>query len=385
MDFSTESSRAKPTIEAPIPYPPNRTIKRRASAPDLSKSFVDENPYEEGKLLKLIVSDTPQVITAKIVKCFKPFTMGQAMIVRILNPSHDSHKNYVLKLFDRRFTDSIRKQDHLEPEMWNREVDMAYHRFIFSPAHDHEYQGWLGSGHEHDEFFWSDDDDEEENEHEDEDDDAESYAEALSNLVDETYVQYQCDRMSRNEQRTYARLKDLQGRDVPRCFAEVELPLFRVSTNACAVGANTLFLHSIRGILLEYIKGFTLQDMFMKPVCPAPRKYWQEIIDDAVRIVDIVRGREILNKDSNVRNTMVRWDPIDNKYKVFLIDFSHCKAKHPTTSLHKWRKVQANEDEEGALGRYLDHKLKEKYGAGGFRYTRTDYAEALVKDFKRGD
>jgi len=363
--------------EVKMPYPFNRTIKRRASAPELTPFSADnDEPYEDGKLLKLMVSDPPRVVTAKIIKCFKPFTMGQVMLVQILHPTFDLHQTYVLKVFDRRFTEDFRKENRIEE--WTRKMDIAYHKFVFSQAHYDEYRGWLKSRYEHQEFC--------ENEDEEDEDDT-SYTSSFVVLCDETFDQYFCDRMYRSERGTYVRLQDLQGRGIPRLIAEVEVPQFKVSTATCTVGSNTVFLHGVRGILMQYIKGFSMQQMYNKPArpCPAPQKYWQDIVDDGIRILETMRKREILNKDSNVRNTIVRWDPIDEKYKVFLIDFGHCKFKHPDTDLWNWRKWQALEDEEGAISWFLIHKLEEAYGPSGVKYRPSDYAEALSDDFNRGD
>jgi len=308
---------------------------------------------------------TSQVLTAEIIKCFEPFTMAPAMLVRLYHPRYNDQRTYVLKVFDRRFSTQLREQHEIGHYTYRLDTD--YHVFSFSQAHHDKYSELTTNRWE----IPTIDDDATKEELDDE---------VPPAMIDETWVQYFCDRMRATEKEFYRRLEDIQGRGIPRYIADVELPLFNASANTYPHGSSSLLLHNVRGILIEYIKGFSLGDMDEEP-CPAPRSSWQHIGEDATRVVGIIRNREILNNDSNVRNSVVRLDPIDNKYHAYIIDFGHCDFKPPTMSIQAWRKQQAHQDEEGAIGCVLQRNLDKKWGPGGYIYQESQYAKDLAYDF----
>jgi hypothetical protein len=47
-------------------------------------------------------------------------------------------------------------------------------------------------------------------------------------------------------------------------------------------------------------------------------------------------ARRTVNKDSRLRSTLVRWDPIDNKYKPYVIDFGQCLFRGDIPTDEEW-------------------------------------------------
>jgi tRNA A-37 threonylcarbamoyl transferase component Bud32 len=174
----------------------------------------------------------------------------------------------------------------------------------------------------------------------------------------EAFLQYSCRKYYNTEAEVYERLYDIQGRDVPRCFARLS------SLNSEYLG--------FPGILLEFIRGFPLASL----ASHAPRDDWQYICEDSIRIVNLIGGRGIRNGDVKPRNFLVRKDPDTRKFKVFMIDFGLCTFRKHNEDDQDWREWKALEDEEGAVGLVMERKLK-----GGFKYRRTPQSEKLQAEF----
>jgi serine/threonine protein kinase len=111
----------------------------------------------------------------------------------------------------------------------------------------------------------------------------------------------------------------------------------------------------IPGILLEYIDGFTLSKIEQK----VPRVFWQQICDMAIQVVNIVCDHNILNEDVRPDNMIVRANKgSSNGYEVLMIDFALSRLRRSDETDDEWRRAKWSQDEEGAIGYVMQHRLK---------------------------
>lgn len=174
-------------------------------------------------------------------------------------------------------------------------------------------------------------------------------------------------RNSMKQKLKYKRLKDIQGRDVPLFLGRVTMPGY--SSQSMAVSKYV----DCPGILLQYIEGFPLTD----PASYAPKETWQNICEDAIRIVNIIGDRDTLNEDVKPRNFIVHKEPVGSHFKVFMIDFALCKFRRQDQDEQDWREWKAMQDEEGAVGYVM-----QRYLTGGFIYHRSARYLKLDEEFK---
>ena len=93
--------------------------------------------------------------------------------------------------------------------------------------------------------------------------------------------------------RAYESLRDLQERMIPKFLASVRLP-----SRDTDIPQQFLKYFNIRGILIEYIEGFSLSELETK----SPQSQWQVICDNALHIVNLIDDHEILNNDVRPEN-----------------------------------------------------------------------------------
>ena len=112
-------------------------------------------------------------------------------------------------------------------------------------------------------------------------------------------------------------------------------------------------------------------------VTHAPRETWQYICEDAIRIVNVIGDRDIRNEDVKPRNFIIRWEPVEGKFKAFMIDFALCEFRREDQDERDWREWKAIQDEEGAVGYVMQRYLK-----GASVYRRSDKYLKLDEEFK---
>ncbi|KAH9974593.1 hypothetical protein BGW80DRAFT_1301487 [Lactifluus volemus] len=233
-------------------------------------------------------------------------------------------KTAFLKLFDRRFAEQHREDNGLGH--WTKQIEEAYIRDVESGAingflHDlHSIPGYLDSTGER----WN-------------------AAQNEAYLGDELFKCFQA------ETATYAALSSYQGHQIPHLLASVELKL--TPPNA----KDSDHFH-IKGVLLEYIHGFSMSDMDKH----APNTAWQGLVDQALGIVRILDSHNILNRDVRPGNIMITEN--GGKFQVYMIDFGLCRFRG-NESEQDWGRAKFNEDEEGAIGMTMRKKLQ----AHGFK------------------
>lgn len=273
--------------------------------------------------------------------------MSSAMVVIVDAPALGLKGRVFLKLYDRRFATSLRSDYKVSP--WSPEIERQYRKFVldgsaskFLPLLQHERED-------------SDEDEEEEEE-----------VRRWSPAQDEINLWDCCCDYYNIETEVYERVKDLQGKDVPRLMAYVSL-------SPCPSSYNNLF--GCPGILLEFIDGFSLADLKDH----APKDTWQSICDDAIRVVNLIGDRDLRNDDVHPRNAIVRRDATIDKFKVFIIDFGHCVLRKPDNDELDWRHDKAWIDEEDAIGGEMRHILRNDEG---FVFHRTPKYQQLIEDFR---
>ncbi|KGO47738.1 hypothetical protein PEX1_040500 [Penicillium expansum] len=264
------------------------------------------------------------------------------MVVRPVCPTTVWEGDMVLKLFDRRFATELRQNDEISP--WTSDIEQKYHQFILDGdaaklvaelAADRDLPG--------------------------------RNFDTWNSSQEETYLHDYMQGLYETETQTYNTLADMQGKEIPRLFSCVTVPS---STPA----QNTLLSEyaDIPGILLQYIEGFPLTDI---ATC-APRDSWQSICEEAIRIVNLVGDRGILNEDVKTRSFVVQSRP-ENQFHVFMMDFALCDFREAYEDETEWEELKARQDEEGAVGFVMQRKLQ-----GGFVYHRSARYRELDEKYK---
>lgn len=264
------------------------------------------------------------------------------MVVRSLCPTIAWEGDMVLKLFDRRFATELRNKDELSP--WTSDIERNYHQFILN-GHAAKLVAELAADRDlpgRNFYTWS-------------------------TSQEETYFHDYMQGLYETETQAYDTLTDMQGNDIPRLFSRVTMPIPTPARN------NLLSEYiDIPGVLLQYIEGFPLTDI---AIC-APRDSWQTICEDAIRIVNRVGDRGILNEDVKTRSFVVQSRP-ENQYHVFMIDFALCDFREEYPDETEWEKCKARQDEEGAVGFVMQKALQ-----GGFVYHRSARYRRLDEKYK---
>lgn len=315
------------------------TIPKDPSAPLNS-------PYEVGLVLTLRrdparfdrVDKLQEELKFKITKLQQPWTLSCGMLVDILTGEETNTsaamQTAFLKLYDWRF--AAQHRDDQGVEQWTEESAAAYTEFVMSGG----VEGFLlrlGDKQFRDET--------------EEDWNAGQIEAGLANDMREMY---------RAETAVYDRLGDVQGKMVPRVIAAVELGIAPADINF----NNQQQQHfQIKGILLEYIPGFSLRDLGTK----APPDSWQGVVDQAVEIARSLGDHDILNRDVRPDNFIVSHrgggngqeeeDP-GGGFQVFMIDFGQSRVRREDESDFDWGRAKWQQDEEGAVGLVMQHRLR---------------------------
>lgn len=298
----------------------------------MSTSF----PYREGDTILLeIDTETDQEtddpfsfhgsIQCKIQKHYQPSTLSCVMEVEIEKGSYAGQR-FALKLYDHRYSKKLRADYAMES---------------FGPTQEKAYLDFVKNGDASEFLALLRGDDRFE----------EPEGEPWTDLQNGIYLVFWCVQMYRSECAAYDRLKDLQGKEIPQLFAKVRLP----AAPPFAADLQGEF-YEIKGILLEFIDGFTLGELPFN----APQYHWQEICDEALRIVELCNDRNILNRDVRPGNVMVA--PLrsgDNAYRVVMLDFALSRLRSPEDSDLKWGRNKWSVDEEGSIGEVMQLELKE--------------------------
>lgn len=306
-------------------------------------------PYVAGNTITLEIREEStkqyQAVKAVITKVIEPFTFSPVVDVLLEPPVSGLEGHMILKLYDRRFATQLRKDEEIAP--WTLEIEQEYRQFVL----DGGAAAFIAKLRTHSNMV-------------------EEEGKSWNAAQNEAYLYNYMRELYDAEIEVYRRVQDIQGKDVPRLMASFPMLQSHSSLNPPdPVGRYADF----PAILLELIQGFALN----KLAAHAPRETWQYICEDAIRIVDIIGDRNIRNEDVSTRNFIVRWNPVEAKFKAFMIDFALCKFRRQDQDERDWREWKAIQDEEGAVGFVMQRLLK-----GGFVYHRSVKYLKLDEEFK---
>ncbi|KAJ5587648.1 uncharacterized protein N7459_003413 [Penicillium hispanicum] len=307
-----------------------------ALTPKELTEYMAECPYKPGNRLKLHLEEPYAGMTAvaTIIKAFEPFTLSCAMVVSVDSDIPELQGEMVLKLFDRRFAIEHRLNQLAPP--WEWKTELQFYLDILNGVVP--------------EFIASYDPNK-------------SKAETWNNAQHEAFVSALIKQYHEVEIHAYELMKDLQGKYIPRVFAQVTTRVAEDRLDSIGDYAD------IEGILMSHIEGFSLENL---PV-QAPREKWQNIGEEAIQIIHFVMDRGVLNKDVHRRSFLVN----PHTFAVYMIDFGDCVFRHAFRTEDSWRKAQAEIDEEGAVGITL-----QKHTKGGFKWRQSNRFLAL-EEYRR--
>jgi serine/threonine protein kinase len=286
--------------------------------------------YQVGQVLTLSVIpehgeiSSASMVRARIRQLQNPRTLSCCMIVDLLGEGYSDNPVF-LKLYDRRFSEQLRRDHGIDP--WTKDTEKEYINAVQTGvAHQ-----LLHNLHTIPNF---------------EEDTSETWDDGQI----ETFLTDQVHELFDTETTVYDTLRDIQGKLVPRLVARVHLAL---SVPNVGIGhTNTAELLHIKGILLQYIDGFSLS----KVQDHAPKSEWQGIVDQAVAIIQVISDHGILNRNVRPDNFIVQRDR-SGCYQVFMIDFGLARLRGWNESDRDWAKAKLNKDEEGAVGLVMKKRL----------------------------
>lgn len=346
-----------------------------------------QQTYDSGNTVRLQLHG--RSIQAKIVKVFRPFTMAQAMVVQIFEPTSDLEGVYVLKIYDRRYSEGLRDD---ASDVWSTFKDMEFEKRRFEKDFVGFFQHLMASEdlfYDGDDY-WSDDSDSDGSDDSDSDDsdsddsnsdDSDSLTEAERGAYKELEYEVGCLKRYRAEAEVYRRMREhgIDGKDVPRFIGSVKI-LRSYMSKSCRTENSEM--DGVPGILMQYVPGFSMRELYDTPSPPPRREDWKSIIDDGQRIVQYwMQKMEIRNLDDSIaRNSVVHWDAIEEKWKCKLIDFGNCEFRQVGTRLWEWRREQAFSEEE-QLCRPMEYFLAQRKGFT-YMWELSQYTQELIRDFR---
>jgi hypothetical protein len=277
--------------------------------------------YKVGKTITLNIlsqnSDLPSPTISVRVRELKTWTLSCTMVVDI---DGSPERTAFLKLYDRRFSQELRQSEYVDA--WEPAIEEAFIQYVQSGA----VQQFLHSLH-HVENFQEDTEDDWEIEQE----------EAL--VADKSLECFT------TEAAAYNAMHEHQGKSIPRLLAAVDL-------NLTPPGVDDNDLFHVKGLLLEYIDGFTMEEI----VDHAPRSAWQDIVDQAVAATHLLGDHNILDRDRRPMNYMVS-PKKEGGFRVAMVDFGVARFRREDESDREWGKAKLTKDEEGAVGLVMKKKL----------------------------
>jgi len=261
----------------------------------------------------------------------------------------------VLKLYDRRFSTQLREDMGAKP--WTPETEQQYRDFVDCDDGREYFSYWWALAKQHDIVGYLN-------------------RKRWSAAKFEAYLHFNCIEMYDDEKKAYELMSDLQGECVPKIFGEVVLDqpyAFKEldEDEETEVHEN---LTTIPGFLMQHLDGFHLTDLHKH----LPSKYWQSILDSAVQTIGKIQNCGIFNRDVNTRSFIVN----RQTREVKMIDFGMVRFREDFQSDRDWEELQANHDEEGAVGMVMPRYLKRDTGITVY-YNRSERARRLDWRFNR--
>ncbi|KAL5639653.1 hypothetical protein ACGC1H_006307 [Rhizoctonia solani] len=266
-------------------------------------------PYALGATFSLEVSPPqgpPLVVEAKVVQLYSPFTVSSVMKVTLTSQSTSMMipSEAVLKVYDRRFADSIRSEHHIGLPTYEAEAQYAeYLRsddVLQTVDQIYDLVEQFPDGYHH----------------------PLELGERLVAVIVKPFFE--------NEKTTYGVLSSLQGNYVPTFYGTTRF------LDASSPGLDT----TIPGILIEFIPGTNLSQIDPNTID------LNSVLLTAMGIVNAYSDLNILNSDVRLTNFIVR----PNGSEVVMIDFGDCRLRGEDEDDQAWKEAKWEEGEESAIG-----------------------------------
>ncbi|CAE6542710.1 unnamed protein product [Rhizoctonia solani] len=266
-------------------------------------------PYVLGATFGIEVTSpqgTPIVAEAKVVHVYAPFTMSSVMRITLTPQSTDTTLpgEAILKVYDRRFADGIRKMSSVAPPTSEGEIRYAEYLCAGNVAQ---------TEHQVDEI-------------------ADQLPEdALEHIeLSEQFISILVKGFFKNETITYRALSNLQGKYIPTFYGTTRF------LDESSPGLDI----AVPGVLVEFIPGTDLS-----LVDPTTIDV-DTVCSTAVDIVNLYSNLNVLNSDVRLENFIVK----PNGSEIVMIDFGHCRLRREDEDDQSWGKAKANANEEGCVG-----------------------------------
>jgi hypothetical protein len=270
------------------------------------------------------------------------------MVIRFVEPAvFNSTSECILKLYDRRFSNQLRKD--WDAALWSPELEKEYQSFVARGEAEEYFSYWeaeKGRFKDWSAIYVN-------------------HTNRWSVAKREAYLQWEATDSYKTEKKAYEHMIDLQGEDVPKIFGEVflrEPSVFHgqnqidatepdrdevAATQADSTsissseGDRDPLMTNVPGILKQYIDGFLLSDLHQHP----PRDLWQSIIDTTIEKLNRVQACGIYNKDAQCRSFLV-----GSSQKIMMIDFNMVTFREDVDDDEDWDTLLGCPSQEGTLG-----------------------------------
>ena len=278
-------------------------------------------PYKEGDVLSLNVKgekSESSLLKVTVEKLFQRPTSSVSMVVRV----QDSPKPYVLKLFDRRQSSTFRHRNFVNHD-WSEDFERTYLDFARSTSGIAFYNRLIDSDVD--------------------------YMQSWALVEEEMLLQTRCYDFHKAEVEAYDVLADMQGISIP----ELEHVVSIQNSDEPDLQEFT----EVRGLLLEYIDGFCLEDL----TDHAPKEVWDKVIRDAVDLVNSIDDHGLLNRNVLPENVLVRRTS-DNaeEYKPIIHDFKHTRLRGEDESERDWMEERYWAEVDWSIGFEMRKILEQK-------------------------
>ncbi|KAK5995371.1 hypothetical protein PT974_03775 [Cladobotryum mycophilum] len=315
-----------------------------------------EEFYPVGQILPMTFfqgdEQTKSTIRVRILKHYTQ-TCSCAMRVEILDHPQGPGQTAFLKLYDRRFATGLRGANGVEK--WTKDIEQSFIEF----AQDGPIQQFLQRMHLNPDDFLID------------------LMNSWTHAQGEAFLYQSHLRFFNEEKAAYARLKSCQGSMIPELFGSVELSIALPDVDAQSHNINSRDVtefFKVKGLLMQHINGCSLWEM--GKYCP--QEDWQDIVDEAISVVDALGKYDMINSDVHPTNVMISLtsdSTSQRRYGVYMIDFAYCEFRKEDQSDAEWEEAKRHQDEIGAVGMVMKNRLSEKFG---FKL-RFDRSEWLVE------
>lgn len=259
--------------------------------------------YQQDDTLKLDIIEShhdalssTEIITAQVAQVMTA-TMSPVMLVTLKTPNAPNRA--ILKLYNRRFGSSLRRSKKGKHLPCRVQDEAAFRSFVdrgdigpFMDEMEKDRRTELLPN-------WA----------------ADRRLESGGQAKSEAALWWEAGTHFETEIEAYKRLKDLEGVFIPRVYASV-----RFSPTSASTSEDIDDYHSVNGILLQFIPGWSLWDLPESPSSPTSPQEWTSIVQRVVQGAHGVNKRDIILKASCPRNVVVDAD----SHLPFIIDLAQC-------------------------------------------------------------